>query len=170
MTLSEVQVVERLEVELRPVPDLSHGDAVLLRLPVRGISVGQVRQREQQLVALLPQLGKLRLQLLELGLERTGRLARGLDLRVVGLAGARRLLDLARELVLLGPDRVGSGVQLATPLVEGQELVELLGRTTPGQRRARRVGIAADLLEVERGSAPRAGYGAAVVVVAAGAG
>jgi hypothetical protein len=155
VALPEVQVVQRLEVELRAVPHLAQRDVVLLRLTVRGIRIGEVRQREQQLVALLAQLGELRLEFLELGFERAGCLTRLLELRVVRLAGARRLLDLARELVLLRPDRVDPGIQLTPSLIEAQELVELLGRASPGQRRARRLRIAADLLEVERGSAPR---------------
>jgi hypothetical protein len=170
VALGEVEVVEGVEAELRHVPHFSKSDVLFLSLPVRSLGLGDVRQRGEQLVALLVELGQLRLEFLELGLERARRIAGLLELGVVGLARARGLLDLARELVLLGPDLVGARVQLTAALVGDQQLVELLGRASPRQRRSRRLGVAADLLEVERGSAPRAGYGAAVVVVAAGAG
>jgi hypothetical protein len=153
VSLAQLKVVERLEAEVRPISDLPERDVVLLGLPVRSIGVGQVRQRGEELIALLTQLGKLRLQLLELGLEPGGGLAGLLELRIVGLAGAGRLLDLARQLVLLGADLVDARDQLAAAFVRGEDLVELLARPPPGQRGSSRLGIAADLLEVERGSA-----------------
>jgi hypothetical protein len=87
-------MVQRLEGQLRAVPHLSQGDVVLLGLPVGGFRVGEVREGSQQLVALLSQLGQLRLELLQLRLEGAGCLTRLRELRVVRLAGARSLLDL----------------------------------------------------------------------------
>src|SRR5207248_331233 len=122
--------------------------------PVRRLGLRNVRKRGEELVAGGIDLGKLRLELLELRFEGARCLPRGLDLRVVGPAGAGRLLDLARELVLFRADLVDPGVELAPSLVPAQELVELPGRSPPRQRGADRVGIAADLLQVERGRAP----------------
>lgn len=147
-------MIERLEAELRPVADLAKRDAVLLGLAVRSLGRWQVGQRGEQLISLLAELRQLRLELLQLGLARARCLARFLESRVVGLARPSGLLDLAGELVLVRPDLIDARVQLAPALVGGEELVELLGRTSPRQRRARRLGIVADLLEVERGSAP----------------
>ena len=107
----------------------------------------------EQLVLLRLQLAELGLELLQLGLQLAGALAQLLHLGVVGLAGSRRLLDLLGELVLLGADLVDPGVQLAAALVERQQLVELLGGAAPRQRGAGRLGVATDLLQVERGSA-----------------
>jgi hypothetical protein len=149
-------MVERLETELRRLPHLPERDVLLLGLAVGRLRLGDVRQRAEQLIARLTQLGQLRLELLELRLELARRLPRLLELRLVGLARFGGLLDLSRELVLLGADPVGPRDQLAAALIGGQQLVELLGRASPRQRRSDRLRIAADLLEVERGSAPRA--------------
>jgi hypothetical protein len=152
--LCEVEVVEWLEAELRFVTDLSERDVVLLGLAVRGLRFRDVRQEGEQLVALLTQLGQLRLELLKLGLEGARCVAGLLELRIVGVAGAGGLLDLGRELVLLRADLVDARVQLAAAFVGGEKLVELLGRAASRQRRADGLGVAADLLEIERGSAP----------------
>jgi hypothetical protein len=69
MALGEVEVVERLEAELRPLPHLPQADVVLLGLAVRRLGLGDVRQGGEQLVALLAQVCQLRLEFLELGLE-----------------------------------------------------------------------------------------------------
>jgi hypothetical protein len=158
-------VVDRLEVEIPGPTDLAQRDVVLLRLTVGRARVRQVGEGRKQLVAPLARLGELRLELPQLSLERGRGPARLLDLGIVGLAPAGGLLDLAGELVLLGPDRVDPGVELPPAPVGSDELVQLLGGATPGQPRARLVGIAADLLQVERGPAPALRYGAAVVVV-----
>jgi hypothetical protein len=84
-------------------------------------------------------------------------MARVHHLRRIGLARPSRLLDLGGELVLLGADRVDPRVELAPALIRRQELVQLLGGAPPLERRARRLGIAPDLLQVERGSALQTG-------------
>jgi hypothetical protein len=155
--LTELQVVERLEVELRVVPHLPHRDVVLLGLPLRGIRVREIRQRGKQLVALLAELRELGLELLELGLERAGCLTRLLELRVIRLAGASGLLDLPRQLVLLGADLVDPCIQLAPTLVGGKELIQLLRGTPSAQCRADLLGVATDLLQIERGWLPLGG-------------
>jgi hypothetical protein len=146
-------VVLGLEAELRPVPHLPQADVVLLGLAIGRFGIREVRKRGQQLVALIAQLGQLRLELLELGLQRARGVTQLLELRVVRLARLRGLLDLRRELVLLGADPVDARIQLPPPLIGRKELVELLGRTPSAQRGANGLGVAADLLEVERGSA-----------------
>jgi hypothetical protein len=149
-------VIERVEVELRHLPHLPEGDVVLVGLAVRRLRLGDVRKGGEQLVPLLAQLPQLWLELLELRLELAGGVAKLLELRIVGVAALRGLLDLAGELVLLGANLVDPRVQLSAPLVGAEQLVELVGRAAPRQGLARRPGVAADLLEVERGSAPRA--------------
>jgi hypothetical protein len=149
-------VIEGLEAELGPLPDLAQGDVVLVGLAVGHLRLGKVRQRDQQLIPPLVELAQLRLELLELGLQRTRLLARLRELRLARLPGPGRLLDLAGELVLLGPDRVDPGVELAAALIDPEELIDLLGGASPGKRRADPVGVGADLLQVERGSVPRA--------------
>jgi hypothetical protein len=72
VTLRQIQVVEWLEVELRALPHLAQRDVVLLGLSVRRIRIGEVGERDEELVALLAELRELRLELLELGLERAG--------------------------------------------------------------------------------------------------
>jgi hypothetical protein len=148
-------VVDRLEVEVRTVPNLAQRGVILLGLAVGGVRVRQVWQGGEQLVALLAELPQLRLELVSLGLERAGGLARLRELRLVRLARLGGLLDLRRELVLLGPDRVDARVELAPPLIDRKQLIELVRRAAPCQRGPRRLRIGADLLQVERGRLPR---------------
>jgi hypothetical protein len=154
VALGELEVVEWLEVEVGALPDLSQGDVVLVCLAVGRLGLGEVGEQGEQLVPPLVELAELRLEPLELGLERARGLPGLLEARIVGLAGPRRLLDLPRELVLLGPDDVDPRVELAAALVDLDQLIELLRRPSPGQRRADGLRIGADLLEVERGPAP----------------
>jgi hypothetical protein len=154
VALGEVEVVERLEAEIRAVSDLAQGDVVLLGLAVGRLRIWQVGQRDEQLLASRIELLELRLELLELRLEGTRALAQLCELGLVDLAGLGRLLDLSRELVLVGPDGVRPGVELASALIDRDQLVELFGRPAPRQRRADPVGVGADLLQVERGSVP----------------
>jgi len=139
-------VVERLELEVWAVPDLPQGDVVLVGLALGRLGLGQVREQREQFVPPLVELAELRLELLELGLERARGFAGLLETGVVGLAGPRRLLDLRGELVLLGPDRVDPGVELAAALVDRDQLIELIRRPSPGQRRANGLRVDADLL------------------------
>jgi hypothetical protein len=169
VALAELQVVEGLEVEVGTIADLAEGDVVLLGLPVRRVRLRDVRERREELIAPLIELAELRLELLEFGLEPT-RLLTGLrELGLVDLPGLCRLLDLTRELVLLGADLIDPGVELAAPPVDLDQLVQLLRRTPSAQRRADGVRIAADLLEVERGPGSPS-YGVVEVDVVAGAG
>jgi hypothetical protein len=154
VALGELQVVERLEVEVRPLTDLPQRDVVLVGLAVGRVGLGKVGEQGEQLVAALVELGELRLELLELRLERARGLAGLLKGRVVGLAGPGRLLDLRGELVLLGANPVDPRVQLAAALVDRDQLIELLRRPSSRQRRADGLRVGADLLEVERGPAP----------------
>jgi hypothetical protein len=149
-------VIERLEVELGPLPDLPQGDVVLLGIPIRRVRVRQVGERDEDLFPALVELFELGLELLELGLQRAGALAELRELRLIDLPGPGRLLDLRGELVLVSPDRVDPRVELAPALVRLDQLVELAGGAPPRQRRADRLGIAPDLLQVERGPVPRA--------------
>jgi hypothetical protein len=151
---SEFEVVQRLEVEVGGLADLAQGDVVLVGLAVRGLGLGDVRELAEQFVAPPVELDELGLELLELGLERARGLPGLLEARIVGLPRACGLLDLRRELVLLCPDRVDPGVELAAALVDLDQLIELLRRPAPGQRRADGLRIGANLLEVERGPAP----------------
>jgi hypothetical protein len=155
VALGELEVVQRLEIEIGEVADLPQRDVVLVGLTVGGLRLGEVGKQGEQLVAALVELAELGFELLELGLERAGGLPCLLEPRVIGLAGPRRLLDLRRELVLLGPDGVDPGVELAATLVDRDQLIELLRRPPPRQRGADGLRIGADLLEVERGPAPR---------------
>jgi hypothetical protein len=82
-------------------------------------------------------------------------LTKPLELRGVGLALTRRLLDPGRDLVLLSAPVVDPGVQLAAALVERQQLVEAVGRLASGEGLAGRPGVLANLLQVERGTALR---------------
>jgi hypothetical protein len=68
VTLRQVEVVDRLEVEVRAVADLAQADVVLLGLAVGGVRLREIGKGGQQLVAALIQLRELRLELLELGL------------------------------------------------------------------------------------------------------
>jgi len=154
VALPQLQVVDRLEVEFRALAHLAQDLGVLLGVSVGGLGIWQVGQCREELVALGVRLGELGLEPLELGLQRAGAVAQLLELRVVGLPALGRLLDLPGELVLLAADLVDPGVQCAAALVEPQQLVERVRGTTPGERGARRLGIAADLLQVKRGSAP----------------
>jgi hypothetical protein len=159
VSLAQLEVIDGLEIEPGRITDLPEGDGVLLGDPVRGLRIGQIRERGESLVAPLLRLGELRLELLQLRLQRTRGLALLLELRIVGPAGARRLLDLARDQVLLGADPVDPADELAAVLVQREDLVQLLRGAPPSERRASRFGIAADLLQVERGSAPALGRG-----------
>jgi hypothetical protein len=156
VALSELEVVQGLEVELRALSYFAERDIVLVGLAVRGVRIGEVGQGGQQRVPLLVELIELWLELLQLGFELARGVAELLELRIVRLAGLRGLLDLARELVLIGADRVDAGVQLASPLVDSEQLIQLLRDPAPRQRRADGLRLAADLLEIERGSVPRA--------------
>jgi hypothetical protein len=149
-------MVQGLEVELRTLPHLAQGDVVLLGLAVGRVGVREVRQRDQKLLAALVELVELRLELLELGLERARLIAELGELGLPRLARLGGLLDLGRELVLLRPDRIGARVELASALVDRDQLIELRGRSAPRQGGADPIGIGADLLQVERGSVPLA--------------
>ena len=154
MALPQLQVIEGLEVELGPLPDLPQGDVVLLGIPIRRVRVRQVGERDEDLFPALVELFELGLELFELGLQRTGALAELRELRLIDLPGPGRLLDLRGELVLLRSDRVDPRIELAPPLVRLDQLVELVGGAPPRQRRADRLGVATDLLQVERGPVP----------------
>jgi hypothetical protein len=154
VVLGELEVVERLEVEVGALADLAHGDVVLLGLAVGRLGLGEIGKHAEQLISPLVELAEPRLELLELGLERAGRLASLLEAGVVGLLGPRGLLDLRRQLVLLCPDLIDPRVELAAPLVDRDQLIELRRRPAPAERRADAVRVGADLLEVERGPAP----------------
>jgi hypothetical protein len=147
-------VIQRLEIELRALAHLAQRDVVLLGLAVGRLGVREVRKGEEQLVAPDVELAQLGLELLELGLQPARALPQLGELRVAGLAGLGRLLDLRGELVLVRPDRVGSRVELAPALIDPEQLVELVGGAAPCQGRADRLRVAADLLQVERGSVP----------------
>jgi hypothetical protein len=134
VALSEFEVVQRLEVEVGGLADLAQGDVVLVGLAVRGLGLGDVRELAEEFVAPPVELDELGLELLELGLERARGLPGLLEARIVGLPCACGLLDLRRELVLLRPDRVDPGVELAAALVDLDQLIELLRRPAPGQR------------------------------------
>ena len=110
MALSQLQVIEGLEVELGPLPDLPQGDVVLLGIPIRRVRVRQVGERDEYLFPALVELFELGLELLELGLQRAGALAELRELQLIDLPRPGRLLDLRGELVLVGPDRVNSRV------------------------------------------------------------
>jgi hypothetical protein len=157
VALGKLEVVERLEVEVAGLADLAERDVVLLRLPLRGPGVGEVRQGGEQLVALGAQVCKLGLELLQLGFQGARPLPRLSELGLVDLPGPRGLLDLTGELVLLCPDRVDPGVELAPALVDADQLIELFCGAAPRQPRAEPIWIAPDLLEVERGALPRLG-------------
>ena len=164
-------MIERLEVEVRPFAHLPESDVVLIGLAVGHLRLGQVGEGDEELFPSPVELAELRLELLELGLQRGRLLTQLRELGLVDLSGPGRLLDLRGELVLLGPDRVDPRVQLAPALVDVEELVDLLARAPPGQRRSDPLRVGADLLQVERGSLPELyGAAAALVVVWAGAG
>jgi hypothetical protein len=154
VALAEVEVVERLEVEVRALPHLAQRDVVLLGVAVGCLGLRQVGKRDEQLLPPPVELVELRLELLELRLERARLLAQLGELRLVDLARLGGLLDLRGELVLLRSDRVDPRVERAPPLVRLDQLVELVGGAPPRQRRANRLGVATDLLQVERGSVP----------------
>ena len=156
MALAEVEVVEGLEIELRPLPDLTQGDVVLLGLAVGRIGLREVGEGDEELLPPPVELVQLGLELLELRLQRSRSLAGLRELRIARLAGAGRLFDLAGELVLVRPDRIDPRVELTAAFVDLQELVELIGGAPPRQRRADCLRVATDLLQVERGSVPRA--------------
>jgi hypothetical protein len=149
-------MVERLEVEVRALAHLAQRDVVFLGVAVRCLGLRQVGKRDEQLLPPPVELVELRLELLELRLERARLLAQLAELRIVDLARPGGLLDLRGELVLLGSDRVDPRVELTPALVRLDQLVELVGGAPPRQRRADRLGIATDLLQVERGPVPRA--------------
>src|SRR5262245_14016027 len=113
VALAEIEVVERLEAELRALPDLAQGDVVLLGFAIGRLGLRHVRQRDEKVLASRAELLELGLELLELRLQRARALAELRELGVVDLAGLRRLLDLRRQPVLVRPERVGPGVELA---------------------------------------------------------
>jgi hypothetical protein len=133
VALAEIEVVDGLEVELGRVPDLAKGDVVLIGLAVGDLGLGEIGERDQELLTPLVELGEPGLQLLELPFQRARLLPRLRELWVVDLAGPGRLLDLRRELVLLRSDRVDTGVELTAPLVDGDQLVELLAGAPSAQ-------------------------------------
>jgi hypothetical protein len=98
-------------------------------------------------------LGELGLDALQLVLHFGGGLAQLGERRVVGLARSRHLLHLGRHLVLLGADLVAARRQSPPALVQGQQLVERVRGASPRQRLAGGRGVAADVLQVEQGSA-----------------
>src|SRR3954447_23006933 len=65
-------MVHGLEAELGPRAHLAERDVVVLGLAVRRLGLGDVGQRDEQLPAAFVELVEQRLELLELGLDRTG--------------------------------------------------------------------------------------------------
>jgi hypothetical protein len=156
MALAELQMVEGLESEVRMLPDLPQGDVVLLGVAVGRLRVGQVGKGDEELLSGLVELVQLRLQLLQLRFQDTRLLAQLGELRLVDLPRPCGLLDFRGEPVLLCPDRVDPRVELPPALIDAEQLIDLFGRPTPRQRRADSVRVGADLLQIERGSVPRA--------------
>ncbi len=109
---------------------------------VRRRGGGQVGQRGQGAIALGPQTGLL-------VAERAA--AAGPRGHLGALLLARRALQAAAGLVLLGPQRLGLGGERAPLLVEGEHGVDPLGRpgATAGERRAHPLGVAPDEPDVE---------------------
>ena len=146
-------MVARLEVELGPLADLADDDRVLLGHPFRRVGVGEVGERQRQLA----ELGVDLLQLLFAGLDpllqaRDGRH----QLLGLGLfAGLFAFADLLGERLALGLGVLDLGQQLAPAGVEGEQLVDLLGRAAPRQRRFEPLGLGADRFQVQHGEAPR---------------
>jgi hypothetical protein len=95
MALAQVEVVERLEAEVRPLPDLTQGDVVLVGLAVGSLRLGEIGQSDQQPIAPLVQFMQLRLELLELRLHPGRPLPQFRELGLVDLARPGGLLDLA---------------------------------------------------------------------------
>ena len=134
MALTEIEMVEGLEAELGPLPDLAQGNVVLLRLAVRRSRIRKVRKRDEDFLPPRFELVELRLEPLELRLQPARPLPQLRELGLVDLSGLRRLFDLRRELVLVRPDRVGPRIQLAATPVDLEELIEPLCRPAPRQR------------------------------------
>ena len=119
MLEAEVEVVADLELEARPLADLSQGDGVL-GAAVGRVRIGQVGERGGERVAALLDLGELGGEPLGLGRD----LLHPLDHRPGVLTGALRRGDLLRGLVLGRPAALDLREQLPTAGVELEQLVE----------------------------------------------
>ena len=152
---AELDVVARLEVELRRRADGLEHDVVVLAAGRRlvGREVGDLHQRRAP-------------GLLGLGLGGLGGLHLGRE--VLGARQQRRLLlalrlrDLLAELLLLGPLGLEGGDRLPPCGVGGQGPVDhLVGQPALGLRGAHPIGVVAQHLRVDhRGRSGPAGHGA----------
>ena len=143
----ELHVVARGEPERRRLADAAHLDGVLLA-PVGGVVLGEVRQRQQQLVAL----GLLRAQLL---LEPRELLAQAPGLGLLGGALAPLALRLPDGLADAGPlrpRRLDPRAQGPRGLVELQQPRHLVAGAAPREVGGDALRLGADQLEVEQGA------------------
>ena len=115
--LAELEVVERLEVELRRLPDVLEHHVVVLAAG-RDARLGDVGQPAQQRVERGAGLGLLGVGGLDLGRQLLGAGQQG------GLLVALRLGHLAAEVLLLGPGPLEGDDRRPASLVGGQHLVD----------------------------------------------
>jgi hypothetical protein len=64
VALSELEVVQRLELEVGGLADLAEGDVVLVGLAIGGLGLGDVRERAEEFVAPPVELNELGLEFL----------------------------------------------------------------------------------------------------------
>ena len=141
----KVEVVADLEVELRPLADLTKRYGVVLGVAIGRVGVRQVRQGRGELVPLGLHAGELRLALLEGAAELPH-----LDDRLIRvLALALQLCDLLRDSIAARAALLQLGEKLPAPPVQLQKLVEGVGGPAAAQSGARRLGVLADAPEVE---------------------
>ena len=115
-------MVARLEVERRPLADLAQHLGVLLGLALGRRRIGQVRKRRQQRVDLFLDLGQLLLERLDLRRQ----LAHRGDLSPTRSSPARFASAICSETRFCSARRSSiCGQQLAPPLVEREQLVDL---------------------------------------------
>ena len=145
---TEFDVVLRLEVEgrkLTPSPEL---DVVLFRLPVRNILFGNIGEPGRERLELVFHPRELRPERFQLRRDAADLIDQILADAVIDLS--LRQTDLSGDPVLFGAELFHLGDETPPLLVQGEHATQILGRPSPSQRRAERVRVRTDRLQIEQ--------------------
>ena len=145
---AEVEVVARLEVELRRLAHLPQDLGVLLGLAVGNATgpAGSGSDGSSSSICSSTSASSCSRRLISAASSRIAAIASSASLAcALGLARSRSETRFCSRAPLLD-----LGQELPPPRVELEQLVDLLGRPAPRERRLDALGIAADQLEVER--------------------
>ena len=145
-------MILRLEIELRQIAVPADLDRVLVGEPVGSARVRQVGRGRQEQGERGFGFGELRLEFLQLGAH-LGDLA---DQRSLLIAGGPA--DRLRCAILLRSELLDAPGQLAASFVRRQQLIDALRQTPPGERRAERLRVFPDQLDVEHPVTPSLGW------------